>query len=515
MWQIIHSRAENFLKEDHGLFHALLWDSPYNLEPLLKRAQYKLSGYGDGSFQRQMRGFMNQTWDTDLAYKVAFWKAVTPHLHPGAFSLTFSHPRKQDLLTSAQRRANYLINSAMYNYTYGWREVPASLAWIYGSGKPTGTNLSKVLDNQAGAERDKKKVKMSRTSLSYAGQNHRAWMDRVDGEGYVEFNGDEPISPLAQIWDGWQYGNPLRPELEPIVVAQKPYAKGRTADSITQTGAGTMNIEAGKGFKASARFPGNLIVTHHPDCILKGMKSIKNISGSVTGDEPSEPGNKNTYNGGWGPERPPAPARGENGYEEVPDYTCAPGCAVARLEAEFGQKAHYFMQADWSFEIAERLMAANPVYYAGKVDEQERNIGCWNMPLSVRQRANPGGLANDPKWADTLQYNNHPTLKPIKLCTYLASLLLPPPEYAPRRILVLCSGTGSEMAGCLLAGWDEVIGVEMQPENGDSPNYVGMAEARLTEIEKWMRWGHTDIDVIVKAAYEALELERSGQLTMF
>lgn len=68
--------------------------------------------------------------------------------------------------------------------------------------------------------------------------------------------------------------------------------------------------------------------------------------------------------------------------------------------------------------------------------------------------------------------NIHPTVKSVKLTQYLATLLLPPPEYAPRRILIPFSGVGSECLGAALAGWEDVVGVEAEAE------YVEMARAR-------------------------------------
>jgi len=56
--------------------------------------------------------------------------------------------------------------------------------------------------------------------------------------------------------------------------------------------------------------------------------------------------------------------------------------------------------------------------------------------------------------------NDHPTVKPLALCEYLAMLILPPERPTPRRLLVPFSGSGSEMLGGLLAGWDHVTGVE-------------------------------------------------------
>ena len=67
----------------------------------------------------------------------------------------------------------------------------------------------------------------------------------------------------------------------------------------------------------------------------------------------------------------------------------------------------------------------------------------------------------------------HPTVKPLALTRYLATLLLPPERGTPRRILTPFSGVGSEMIGALLAGWDHATGIEIDPE------YVTIAHARI------------------------------------
>lgn len=74
--------------------------------------------------------------------------------------------------------------------------------------------------------------------------------------------------------------------------------------------------------------------------------------------------------------------------------------------------------------------------------------------------------------------NHHPTVKPLALARWLATLLLPPKRETPRRLLVPFSGSGSEMIGCLQAGWDEVVGIEMDPD------YVAIARDRLAH---WTR----------------------------
>ena len=69
--------------------------------------------------------------------------------------------------------------------------------------------------------------------------------------------------------------------------------------------------------------------------------------------------------------------------------------------------------------------------------------------------------------------NTHPTVKPVDLNKWLASLLLPPSSVQNRRLLIPFSGSGSEMIGAMLAGWDEVVGIEMNAE------YCKIAEQRI------------------------------------
>ena len=75
----------------------------------------------------------------------------------------------------------------------------------------------------------------------------------------------------------------------------------------------------------------------------------------------------------------------------------------------------------------------------------------------------------------TIARNPHPTVKPIALTKWLATLLLPPPEYAPRRILIPFGGVWSEAIGAMLAGWEEIVVVEIGQEYND----IGQARMEL------------------------------------
>jgi len=107
---------------------------------------------------------------------------------------------------------------------------------------------------------------------------------------------------------------------------------------------------------------------------------------------------------------------------------------------------------------------------------------------------------------ETTRRNIHPTIKPISLSRYLATLLLPPAAYGPRRLLIPFAGAGSEAIGAMLAGWEEITGVELEAD------HVAIANARLA-YWKQRAWELSDPDrkptVVSAAAVPA------GQLDMF
>ena len=79
--------------------------------------------------------------------------------------------------------------------------------------------------------------------------------------------------------------------------------------------------------------------------------------------------------------------------------------------------------------------------------------------------------------------SNHPTVKPLDLCRYLATLLRPPEPYLDEaRLLVPYAGSGSEMIGAMLAGWHNVTGIEIEAE------YLNIARARII----WWQWAYTE-----------------------
>jgi site-specific DNA-methyltransferase (adenine-specific) len=135
------------------------------------------------------------------------------------------------------------------------------------------------------------------------------------------------------------------------------------------------------------------------------------------------------------------------------------------------------------FRVTERLDQADPVMYCAKASRGEREAGLDGMELKGGHLASAegggGGWAADAEKNPNIpRANHHPTVKPLQLTRWLATLLLPPPEYFPRRIVIPFAGVMSEGIGASQAGWDEIVGVEREAE------YVEIGRARY---EHWCK----------------------------
>lgn len=520
-------------------FHAVLSDPPYHLTTITKRfgkggsapAQYGT----DGAFQRVSTGFMGQEWDGgDVAFRAETWEAIAGVLHAGAFGMAFGSTRGWHRLACAIEDAGNVI-------------MPTIFGWLNGQSFPKAARIDTQLDRAAGVERPNKVtgghygyVRVAGNVSNEGATVYDSVVPHVIGKG--SYAGNDPQTALARAWAGHRYGGQvLKNCLEPIVCWRKPYG-GRPVESIVRTGAGALNVEAGRigvsandpnhridtgGYHSAeskavvpnapynstrsatltqGRWPPNFCACHSPGCRRVGTRTVegRTINRWAEGNGPFDRMAGHPYEGEY------------QGDEAVEEWVCVEGCAVRALgeqagmrsthstgshdlsdygergsifrgnfggkyDSDTGTAARFYPNCDWgaeecewNAEVAERIVGANPVYYQAKVARREREDGLiGHIPcLKCGGLHTTEHLDDDGKIAQCHR-NGHPSLKPISLNIWLAKLLLPPAEYAPRRLLVPFMGTGSEVIGTLLAGWDEVVGVEMQPE------YVEIARARL------------------------------------
>lgn len=341
----------------------------------------------------------------------------------------------------------------------------------------------------------------------------------IDNGGFNDparesFDVTAPATELAQAFAGHRYGlQAMKPALEPIIVFQKPY-QGRPVECITRTGAGALNIDGARigsggqlkwaeprdmGYhggsdagkvealeSALGRWPANLALAHHPACNGHCVEAcpVRRL-GEQSGERSAG-------------ERP---ARSNEQREIYGTYAGRP--ERERIELDAGTAARFFYNADW---MAERLEAADALVYEAKASTGEREAGLEGFTPTTVDDGRAKSIDNAYLRGETQRRNIHPTVKPISLARHLATLLLPPAEYAERRLFIPFAGVASEMIGAMLAGWEHVQGVELDAQ------HIEIARARLAYWQQ-RRWElmNPASDITVKAAPDAPD----GQLTLF
>lgn len=425
----------------------------------------------------------------------------------------------------------------------------------------------------------------SKSSSPFAGNHDGVWTDGASDD----YDITAPATPLAQTWAGHRYGaQNLRNLVEAILIFRKPY-EGKPYESIVKHGSGSLNIEGsriahgadentdgverrthalgGTGWRFSksqigkelplyngaGRHPANFLIQHDARCVRVGEKRVRNVSGSVSGNEPSVPtGEHGIYRGGH--ERLPFERYADaDGLETVSDFRCHESCVVRALDEQAGElksgelkqpiapategkvygkynarplyqsdantggPSRFLFNADWQHEAFEaatrRIQDANAVRYQSKPSRAERDKGLDGFEARVPHAAY-GEFKGTPEHATNMngkQRNSHPTTKSISLMKYLAGLLLPPDAYAPRRLFCPFAGVASEMIGGMLAGWEEVVGVEIDTER----EYIPIARARLAWWQTQSQFGQTDPAVILANAPPEANSDGDIQLDLF
>lgn len=540
---------------DGPLFHALLCDPPYHLTELPRVSHTGKFGGPRDDDARARRGFMGKQWDGgDIAFRPETWATIARVLHPGAFGMAFASSRGWHRMAVAIEDAGLIIH-------------PVILAWGYGSGFPKATRLDTQIDRRAGAARETigtsngaassgsvlqtglaqtYPTTQPATELAQAWQGHRYGGQAMKPaiEPIIVFQkpyAGRPVDSITRTGAGalWIDGARIGTDEETMRHAR---AETGMLGSEYQRQVGYRpkwkrdDYDRTNGGHEAGRWPANLILSHSPACngecapgcpvAALGAQSGETTGGGIVKSRLGE----NGYGGGWGEYAVDGPA-------------------------DSGTAARFFFQADY---MAERLEAADAVQYQAKASRAEREAGldprtvalmralddgdveefegravygkmqtirrCSEHGASIGKGAYSCGCAleygfpedtiddgrqkpidNPYQRGKTVRRNTHPTIKPIALARYLATLLLPPAEYAPRRLLIPFSGAGSEIIGADLAGWEEVVGVELEAD------HVKIAEARRAYWQQ-RRWelGDPARPITAKTADAP-----DGQLDMF
>jgi len=404
-------------------------------------------------------GFMGKDWDHGIP-GVHFWIEVLRVAKPGAHLLAFGGTRTFHRLACAIEDA-------------GW-EIRDTVMWVYGQGFPKSLNVSKAIDNAAGAERALLGTYRAavQNSNSVGGGFNASPGASERGATYATITA--PATDAAKQWDGW--GTALKPAWEPIILARKPL-DGTVAANVQKWGTGALNIdgcriaisEADRSMLDNMSGYGKADYEGKPGVALKGSvdgslnKKDRGFMASCVGRWPA-----NVIHDGS--DEVLAEFVGKSsGHGHFPTH---PKSTNNGIYGKF--KPGEFLQRNMA-DNGDRSAAR--FFYCAKASKQDRDEGLEGMThrrighnLSTnacarcgkRVKANGSGdkcECGDKRETVKLEAasrNHHPTVKPTALMRYLCRLVTPPGGL----VIDLFMGSGSTGKAAIREGF-RFIGIEL------------------------------------------------------
>jgi hypothetical protein len=417
--------------------------------------------------------FMGKEWDNDkggrkqwIAWLSDVMKECLRVMKPGAHGLIWAIPRTSHWTATALEDAGF--------------EVRDVITHLFGTGFPKSMDISKAIDKAAGHKIETDYIPQESNDVFGQGKGKAAGVDRTPGANLSA----KGITPEAKQWQGW--GTALKPASEHWILVRKPIAEKTVAANVLKHGTGGINIDASRiaadfkndpnfrdahnhkghghtfgnsgegrskedlpdmGFHNSkGRFPANLILSHNPDCeetCTEGCAVAELDKQSLAGGMHSA-------------------GKARDGSSNPRDRNHNPSSFTLP-----GSTGDMFRLGDSG--------GASRFFYVAKASKREKNAGCEGLPekkwkdhgfrdndsthLSPRAGANRSGQP---------VANHHPTVKPLKLMSYLIKMITPPNGI----VLDPFMGSGSTGVAALKVG-ARFVGIEKDPE------YIRIAHTRM------------------------------------
>jgi site-specific DNA-methyltransferase (adenine-specific) len=399
--------------------------------------------------------FMGKKWDYDVPSE-AIWAECLRVLKPGGHLLAFAGTRTQHRMACRIEDAGF--------------EIRDMIAWVYGSGFPKSLDVSKAIDKAAGAEREVVGIG------PHCGLHHRGGVDSFTDDGWTAQNRDgnhsiltTPATEAAKQWQGW--GTALKPSLEPITMARKPFAC-TVAANVLQHGTGALNIDASRVGYAGTE---DAAAAAAAAAEIRGKQAHRNTEGWGMGVQQLD--RDEILAGPAGLGRWPANLI-HDGSAEVLAVFVETGPAKSSMRGEKTSAGTHDGWARDSHKGFDSVRGHNDsggsaarFFYCAKASAEDRNEGMHSFASQqqdpTRKAGDPGGDNPRNRGAQARQ-NHHPTVKPTDLMRYLLRLVTPPHGVALDPFL----GSGSTGKAAMLEDL-RFIGIERDPA------YFAIACARL------------------------------------
>lgn len=326
-----------------------------------------------------------------------------------------------------------------------------SIYWYYISNFPKATDLSKMIDKNAGAEREKVKVSGNKTNV-------------VLGITAGIMDSNEPITDLAKKYEGYKYSiSPLKQTCETIMVFKKPNKTGSVLhdtlamengdDTITCS---ALNID-GNRVDFSKNETDGRVGTDVKRGDSKGLGENKSLWGGNDGI--NKVGVQMYKDGGRYPAQTFIDSQVAERLDRQHEYNDIGGCSKILHKCDYEK-------------IDFDLFIYNP-----KVSGKERNKGLQGFEkLQYSHDGREKEIDNPYQRNDSVSENNHPTVKPIELNKKILKLFKTPNEQV---IIYPFAGSGSEIIGGHKANFRNWFACEI------NDNYTKIANARIKHFEEY------------------------------
>lgn len=401
--------------------------------------------------------FMGKDWDKAVP-SVEIWRECLRVLKAGSFMAVMSAPRSDV--------QNAMISRLM---EAGFRLDFTPIYWTYASGFPKAGNIAKLVDKRLGVAGEvigQGKAGAGMNKVKGFGQN-----TTKGGEATTEWDVRSVASDEAKALDGSYAGFQPKPAVEVIIVAMKPLSEKTYVDQALKNGKGVSWLDdcrvpfqtddrkrhnepsASKNYvnpkdflqmssaringTDTGRFPANLLVSD--DVLNDGVE--RKSGGGIK----RKAGLQNNY--------------GVYGKFNATEMRGAGG--------DSGSYSRYFDLDKWANTL--------PFLITPKASKSEKNKGLEHLEPVIRsdRKAVENIGANNPRnRTGTAKVNHHPTVKPLKLMSYLITLF----SRENDTILDPFVGSGTTVIAAHKLN-RKGIGIENEKE------YADLAEARVAAAE--------------------------------
>jgi len=411
--------------------------------------------------------FMGKDWDKAIP-DIAIWAETFRILKAGSFAFIMSSPRQDVLYRMIQ-------NLEMAGFNCGF----TSIYWAYATGFPKSSNMAKEMDKRLGF--DGKIIDLPDKQKSAL-----VWGDNYEDRKEVEFT--EPMTYAAKQLDGSYAGYQPKPAVEIIIVAMKPLNTNTFLDQADNDGKGVTWLDdcrigteggtkrshqvefpkkengkedrsqhwarTGHTVEASdkdGRFPANLIVSD--EILDDGQERTSTKTKSIGGFGVAE----NAFESSQHPNKEDQLVSYERGYNDSGGFS-----------------RYFSLDAWWENQLEklpEKIKKTFPFLLVPKPTKKERDIGCEDIePKRWAEELTDVDLPQSRN--KTERKNYHPTVKPIKLFSYLT--ILGSREGDVVLDLYMGSGTLGMAAKLNKRKW---IGIELLEE------YAEISKSRISAIK--------------------------------